>query len=82
MREPFEASRLLRNENAYGAQPPRSPSCAGFAHNGVEMPPAAGNVVEVSDDASATKVWRFVTGHEFTHAETFKKKFGALAPAN
>ena len=53
-------------DNIYGAQPPS----------------AAGNVVEVSDDASATKVWRFVTGHEFTRAETFKKKFGALAPAN
>src|SRR5947207_5597590 len=57
-----DAARASRNQNTnyQGAQPPGSPLCAGFAHNGVEVPSAAteesSQTDKVSNDSSATEL--------------------------
>ena len=52
------AARHSRNpkKKLYGAQPPGSPLCAGFAHNGVEVPSAATDESQVQKLAPTPKL--------------------------
>lgn len=65
-------------QTSNGAQPPGPPLGAGFAHNGVEVPSAAGNAPKVNQPT--IPIHSLVLGAEITSADYWNKEYPQDAP--